>query len=353
MKNKKYILTLLLLNAVCWLFAQTNNRTQGARNRATTTRPANVAPAQAVDTTPITPEVNTTINAVAPSLNVDANNPTIAQSLLSLMDTISKSLRDDNVVPGSDINIIKKPLPYPRILGNDVAWKQRVWEEIDVRQKINLPFSSDRSVDDQNTITFIDVLFEGIRQGAFKVFTDEKFTQYVTDAEIVKIVQGEPDTTEVPDATDPRGLRKIKKITYNKLNPSDIKKYRLKEEWLFDKKTSRLVYRIIGLAPLKTIVNPETGIELGQQPLFWLYYPDCRDFIATYAVPSFKNYAQKMSWNQILEMRFFNGTIIKSTIDNPRGRRISEYIKDPYLRLLEGETVRTKIFDYEQSLWAY
>ncbi|MGL6021541.1 MAG: gliding motility protein GldN, partial [Chitinophagaceae bacterium] len=263
MKKIKYIFTwLLFLNGCFHLFAQEQ---------------------QTVENEVITQSASSTIN-VAPSLNENAiSASTMDQSLLSLMDTIPKSLRDDNAVPGSDINNKKQPLPYPAIQGNDVAWKQRVWEEIDVRQKINLPFSSDRSVDDQNTITFIDVLFEGIRKNQFKVFSDEKFTQYVTDAEIIKIVQGDADTTEVPDATDPRGLRKIKKITYNKLNPSDIKKYRLKEEWLFDKKTSRLVYRIIGLAPLKTIVNPETGIELGQQPLFWVYYPDCREFIASYS----------------------------------------------------------------------
>jgi hypothetical protein len=45
--------------------------------------------------------------------------------------------------------------------------------------------------------------------------------------------------------------------------------------------------------------------------------------------------------------------VIKSTIDNPSDNYIANYIKDPILRLLEGDHIKEKIFNYEQDLWSY
>jgi len=44
---------------------------------------------------------------------------------------------------------------------------------------------------------------------------------------------------------------------------------------------------------------------------------------------------------------------VKSTIDNPGDAPIAQFIRDPILRLLEGENIKEKIFNYEQDLWSY
>ena len=36
------------------------------------------------------------------------------------------------------------------------------------------------------------------------------------------------------------------------LNPDDIVKFRIKEEWVFDREASRMFVRILGIAPCKT-----------------------------------------------------------------------------------------------------
>ncbi len=60
-----------------------------------------------------------------------------------------------------------------------------------------------------------------------------------------------------------------------------------------------------------------------------------------------------MSWEELFESRFFASSIVKSTIENPYDQYIRQYINDPILRLLEGEAMKEKIFNYEQNLWSY
>jgi hypothetical protein len=60
-----------------------------------------------------------------------------------------------------------------------------------------------------------------------------------------------------------------------------------------------------------------------------------------------------MTWEELFESRYFTSYIIKSTIDNPGDKYLSTAIKDPLFRLLEGENIKSKIFNFEQDLWSY
>ena len=60
-----------------------------------------------------------------------------------------------------------------------------------------------------------------------------------------------------------------------------------------------------------------------------------------------------MSWEELFESRMFASYIVKSTIENPYDLYIKQYIKDDILKLLEGENLKDKIFNFEQDLWSY
>jgi hypothetical protein len=81
-----------------------------------------------------------------------------------------------------------------------------------------------------------------------------------------------------------------------------------------------------------------------------------RPTFAKYEVYNGKNFGARMSWEELFESRMFYGRIIKSTIDNPYDQFIKNYkgiSENPILQLLEGETIKEKIFNYEQDLWSY
>jgi gliding motility-associated GldN-like protein len=61
-----------------------------------------------------------------------------------------------------------------------------------------------------------------------------------------------------------------------------------------------------------------------------------------------------MTWEELFESRMFTSYIVKSTIDNPSDIPLSSvYPNNTLFRLLQGEKIKDKIFNYEQSLWSY
>jgi gliding motility associated protien GldN len=163
---------------------------------------------------------------------------------------------------------------------------------------------------------------------------------------------GTADTTPVRDVNDPNKIVKYV-VTQNTFDPGSVMKFRIKEEWVFDREASRMFVRILGIAPLKTSYLPN-GEERGQTVMFWVYYPDLRPTLAKYEVYNPKNMGNgRMTWEELFESRMFSSYIVKSTLDNPSNRQVRQMIKDPILALLEGDNIKERIFNYEQDLWSY
>jgi gliding motility associated protien GldN len=272
------------------------------------------------------------------------------------LDTPRKSLRNDASI---ELQLVKDrtPLAYEHIREDDAVYRQRVWREIDVHEKMNLPFVYKASEDNGNQ-RFISILLNLIHSGdvtAFDAAIDDRFTTPMTFRQIAESMVGKPHTIQIPDMTqDPDGSKGLTKDTtiQEDFNPDQVERYEIKEEWVFDKESSRMYVRILGIAPEKTILNAD-GSFRAVLPIFWVYYPDLRTFLAKYEAYNGKNYGARMSWEELFESRMFSSRVVKSTIDNPGDNFISAYIKDPILGLLEGDNIKEKIFNYEQDLWSY
>ena len=61
------------------------------------------------------------------------------------------------------------------------------------------------------------------------------------------------------------------------------------------------------------------GVQLegSERPLWWIYYPDARPIFSKFEVYNPKNFAARMSWEDLFESRMFSSYIVKSTVDNP------------------------------------
>ena len=263
-----------------------------------------------------------------------------------------KSLRPDEAVETTVLKE-KMPLPYEHLRADDAVYRHKIWREIDTREKINLPFRHSSDEDNGNQ-RFINILLQAIQDSAVTVFAnvDDRFTTPMTIKEVAKAISG--DTVEVPMYNEVGELTGTKKML-NEVNFDSFYKFRIKEEVIFDKESSRLFWRILGIAPVKNVIT-SMGLYLGETELFWVYYPDMRPIFARYEVYNFKYYGARMSWEELFESRMFYGRIIKSTIDNPFDQYIKNYKsyqENGILQLLEGENIKDKIFNYEQDLWSY
>src|SRR5690606_20954659 len=165
----------------------------------------------------------------------------------------------------------QRVVPYTHIREADVMWARRVWRTIDLREKLNHPlYFPTEPINDRKS------LFDVIRQG---LMVDGSITAYdpgplLTDDEFRKPLLRQQledmftrmDTQYTEDLTTGDMMMVVQPIN---LESRDIKMYRLKEDWIFDKQRSTMDIRIIGIAPMKEI-RGEDGEVRGYAPLFWL-----------------------------------------------------------------------------------
>ena len=331
---------------------------EAQRGRGRTTRGGST-------TQPDTTKQNQSVQQNTNPANVQKYSPygnvpiEVAPQVGGFNDTTKVSLRRDAAVERSMFKD-RIPLDYEFLRADDALYTQRVWREIDIREKINLPFRY-QAQDDNGDQRFVSILVKAVRDqlknGNAIAFNgdDDRFTTFLDSAGFEKAISGggQCDTVPVYCMDDPTKICKYT-VVCNTLNPDDIVKFRVKEEWVFDREASRMFVRILGIAPLRTIMAQDGVTERGVAPLFWIYYPDLRATLARYEVYNPKNMGvSRMTWEELFEARMFGSYIIKSTVDNPMNKYIRNLINDPILRLLEGDNIKDKIFNYEQNLWQY
>ena len=244
----------------------------------------------------------------------------------------------------------KKPVPYPWVRESDVAWSRRVWRVIDVREKMNQLFYFPEEPH-QNWRNLTTVLFDALKEGKLTAYdamspTDE-FVVPLTYADIMKRLEG-VDTV--------RGLKRGRPPydTYDTIipktfNPSDIKRFRIKEDWFFDKQRSVMEVRIIGICPVRDNLDAN-GVFRAFEPLFWIYYPEARPILAKAEVFNFKNGAERLSYDDVFWKRLFASYIYKE--ENVFDRKITDYAQG-IDAMLESDRIKRELIDFEEQMWEY
>jgi hypothetical protein len=69
-------------------------------------------------------------------------------------------------------------LPYEPLREADIPWERRLWRVIDVREKVNLPFSYPPQ-------PLFSILSDATQSGEIKVFKDENFKEMMTPEEVM------------------------------------------------------------------------------------------------------------------------------------------------------------------------
>ncbi len=245
----------------------------------------------------------------------------------------------------------KRVVPYTHIREADVLWARRVWRTIDLREKMNHPlYFPTEAINDRKS------LFDVIRQGllvdgsitAYDVgptAEDDEFRKPLLAADL-KDLFTRMDTQYTEDLTTGELVPVVQEIS---VESGDIKMYRLKEDWIFDKQRSTMDIRILGIAPMKE-VKGEDGEVRGYTPLFWLYYPECRYVLANWEAFNRENDAERRSFEDIFWKRQFSSYITKWS--NVYDRNINEY-KTGLDALLEGEEIKQQLFEFEHDLWNF
>lgn len=253
----------------------------------------------------------------------------------------SETIKHEKVIDGVyDESLIEStpPLAYDHIREADVYWEKRIWRVLDVREKMNKSF-----VYPENP--FISIVLDAAQSGDITIYMDEKFTTPFSKSE-AKNIGVSVDTSEI---FDPITFESKLVVTKNILNWEDVKRFRLKEVWFFDEETATMQVRIIGIAPLREVYDDQGNFKY-EQPMFWAYYPELRSTLANEESFNPLNDAGRMSWEDIMEMRYFASYIYKES--NVYDRRLQDYASGVDM-LLEATKIKDEIFNFEHDLWSF
>jgi gliding motility associated protien GldN len=204
--------------------------------------------------------------------------------------------------------------------------------------------------DDRKSL--IDVIYNAIQEGSITAYDnaarDDEFREPMTPEAIKKIGGAKEEWITVPDwearaEGDPEATKQ--KLNKEPFNRNTIKKWRLKEEWFFDKQRSVMDVRIIGLAPLQEDSDSNTNqlLKGSFSPLFWVYFPEARKVLINAEVFNLvKNDAERRTYDDIFWKRMFASIITKEA--NVMDRKVNEF-KIGLDAVLEAERIKAEIFN--------
>lgn len=262
------------------------------------------------------------------------------------------SLKDKPIKPTNPCDIYDKqnignrlPINYTSLRESDVAWEKRVWREIDMREKQNQPLYYPLEYNACRSSLF-QTITRQILNGNIIAFKDEDFLIPYNDTEIRnKLVKRDtlPQIiyNELGEELPPTMVPTVDSTSIY----ARILKFRVKEDWYFDRQKSSLEVRIVGLAAIE--YNEERDYY---RELYWVYFPSCRPYFARNDVYNFKNDAERRSLDDIFWKRQFTSTIVKES--NVQDRYIDQYQKG-IDALVEADKIKMNIFTWEHDLWNY
>ena len=249
-----------------------------------------------------------------------------------------------------------KPLEYGFIDDKDVLWSKMVWEKIVLDERVNFPlyYPVDTMNIGKERRSLYDVLNNNVKNGNIKnLYTDSYFTGKQSYDQVVKGL-AKIDTSDLGyeqyNAGEPISGEYIDTTT---ISSADVKEYRIKGLWYFDKRQGELKYRMIAICPMVPDVHTmDSGVE-DLVPAYWLFFPDVRDVLNEAMCFNNKNTSMPISFDHMLNSRRFNAAMYKEE-NVYEDREIQEYIPDNALmQLLESDRIRDKIRDFELDQWQY
>lgn len=247
---------------------------------------------------------------------------------------------------------MRKVVPYAPLREADVMWSKRIWRSLVLDEKMNLPLKYPRHDDTKDRKSLMDVIHDAVLEGtltAYNANIDDEFTQPLTLAEAAEIGIKKGDTVAVVDPNT--GIETLKAIPDEALNRDNVVKFRLKEDWFFDKQRSVMDVRIIGMAPVMLKTSAETGEAISEYALYWVYFPEARKLFVNNEVFNRFNDSERRSFDDIFMKRMFSSYIIKES--NVYHRRIQDYKANALDQLLEANKIKEDIFNMEHDVWEY
>ena len=248
------------------------------------------------------------------------------------------------------------PLAYGFVDDRDVMWSKTVWEIIDLDERINFPYyyPTDTLNLGPDRRSLFDVLKKNLSNSNIKeVYKSAYFQEKLTYEEIQERLVAVDTTDAGYEQFNADGFVDAQFIERRRITAAEIRQYKIKGTWYFDKRLGELKYRLLAVCPVAPDVAVKTlaGEEEDLVELFWVWFPDARSSLNNIKVFNSRNSSQPITYDHMLNSRRFNSTIYKEE-NVYEDREVKDYIYEDALRmLLESERIKSVIRDFEQDMW--
>ena len=160
-----------------------------------------------------------------------------------------------NVLDGAyvkEANITKRVVPYPHLREADVMYTQRIWQEIDLREKMNHPYYYPiKPIADRKSLFDVirnALLVEGslVAYGTGPAGDDDEFRYPLSPNQVDSILN---PTVLIPEFDLETGEKIGDRPEQVAIETGAITRYLIKEDWIWDRQRGERYVRIIGIAP--------------------------------------------------------------------------------------------------------
>ena len=166
-------------------------------------------------------------------------------------------------------------LPWAGIAVHDIEWKKRIWRDFDFRTMgtAQIPYTVGKA----SGSDLAKVIMDGAATGAIKAYSpvDDRFTTELTREQVQDL------------AANKNGI----------FDPAHTEKFRVKGDWFYIGCYNMMVFRIVGIAPLKEVKGADGTTK--DEAAFWIYFRESREYLAGHKVLNGKKYEQA-NWDQYL-----------------------------------------------------
>lgn len=260
---------------------------------------------------------------------------------------------------------------------DDVIWARYVYRIIDMRYKQNYQLYFPTKSDDADYRNLFKVITDAVVDGLpiyeknmetikpdfqqepisrdvipTMFMADDPLADYSDDPTHFDITSSDAMLVHYDSISDELSFHfyPFEKLVKNQL------KYLIQEVVFFDKHTSRMHTKIMGIAPMqsdKISTRDDSNImnSLRESIMFWIPFDALRPYLAMqYAIPN-RNETKRVTYDEFFQKRLYTSYIVGE--GNIYNRWIPDYTGDPEMVRKEQDRIATELLNFEQDLWEY
>ena len=260
---------------------------------------------------------------------------------------------------------------------DDVIWARYVYRIIDMRYKQNYQLYFPTKSDDPDYRNLFKVIADAVVDGMpiyeknmetikpdfqqepisrdvipTMFMADDPLADYSDDPTHFDITSSDAMLVHYDSISDELSFHfyPFEKLVKNQL------KYLIQEVVFFDKHTSRMHTKIMGIAPMqsdKISTRDDSNImnSLRESIMFWIPFDALRPYLAMqYAIPN-RNEVKRVTFDEFFQKHLFTSYIVGE--GNMYNRWIPDYSGTVEQVKKEQERIATELLNFEQDLWEY